>query len=240
MARGKVCVVIGAGDAAGGSVARRFAREGYTAVVTRRSADKLKHLAAQITQEGGKVHPFGSDARDEEQVIKLFREIETEIGEIEVFVFNIGGALRHPRHDGSRLPQGLGDDGAFAGFLTAREAAKAMVPRGRGTMLFTGATASLRGGRGFSAFAGGKHAVRALAQSMARELGPQNIHVAHVVIDGAIDTEWIKANFPERYNAGPDAVLNPDDIAEVYWQIHQQKRSAWTFEMDLRPWQETW
>jgi NAD(P)-dependent dehydrogenase (short-subunit alcohol dehydrogenase family) len=115
-----------------------------------------------------------------------------------------------------------------------------MAPRGRGTMLFTGATASLRGGRGFSAFAGGKHAVRALAQSMARELGPQNIHVAHVVIDGAIDTEWIKANFPERYNAGPDAIVNPDDIAEVYWQLHRQKRSAWTFEMDLRPWKETW
>ena len=122
----------------------------------------------------------------------------------------------------------------------AREAAKAMVPRGRGTMLFTGATASLRGGRGFSAFAGGKHAVRALAQSMARELMPQNIHVGHVVIDGAIDTEWIKTNFPDRYNAGPDAILNPDHIAEAYWQLHCQPRSAWTFEMDLRPWKETW
>ena len=211
MARGKVCVVIGAGDATGGAIARRFAREGYTAVVTRRSADKLKHLVAQITEEGGRVHPFGSDARDEEQVHELFREIETEIGEVEVFVFNIGGNVRFDIRDTtSRVYRKVWEMTAFAGFLTAREAAKAMVPRGRGTMLFTGATASLRGGRGFSAFAGGKHAVRALAQSMARELGPQNIHVAHVVIDGAIDTEWIKANFPERYNAGPDAILNPD------------------------------
>jgi NAD(P)-dependent dehydrogenase (short-subunit alcohol dehydrogenase family) len=140
----------------------------------------------------------------------------------------------------SRVYRKVWEMTAFAGFLTAREAAKVMVPRGRGTMLFTGATASIRGGRGFSAFAGGKHAVRALAQSMARELGPQNIHVAHVVVDGAIDTEWIKANFPDRYNAGPDAILDPDDIAESYWQLHRQKRSAWTFEMDLRPWKETW
>ncbi|NDH62143.1 MAG: SDR family NAD(P)-dependent oxidoreductase [Alphaproteobacteria bacterium] len=163
------------------------------------------------------------------------------IGEIEVFVFNVGGNVRFDIRDTtSRVYRKVWEMTAFAGFLTAREAAKAMVPRGRGTMIFTGATASLRGGRGFSAFAGGKHALRALAQSMARELGPQNIHVAHVVIDGAIDTEWIKANFPERYNAGPDAILAPDDIAEAYWQLHRQKRSAWTFEMDLRPWRESW
>ena len=143
MAKDKVCVVIGAGDATGGAIARRFAREGYTAVVTRRTADKLKHLVAEITKEGGKVHPFGSDARDEEQVVKLFREIETEIGEIEVFVFNIGGNVRFDIRDTtSRVYRKVWEMTAFAGFLTAREAAKAMVPRGRGTMLFTGATAS--------------------------------------------------------------------------------------------------
>ena len=202
MARDKVCVVIGAGDATGGAIARRFAREGYTAVVTRRSAEKLQHLVAAIVKEGGKVHPFGSDARDEAEVERLFRQIETEIGEIEVFVFNIGGNVRFDIRD-----------------TTARVYRKVWE---------------------MTAFAGGKHAVRALAQSMARELGPQNIHVAHVVIDGAIDTEWIKANFPERYNAGPDAILAPDDIAEAYWQLHRQKRSAWTFEMDLRPWKESW
>lgn len=241
MARDKVCVVIGAGDATGGAIARRFAREGYTAVVTRRHADKLGPLVAQITEEGGKVHPFGSDARNEDQVVELFRQIETEIGDVEVFVFNIGGNVRFDIRDTtSRVYRKVWEMTAFAGFLTAREAAKVMVSRGRGTMLFTGATASLRGGSGFAAFAGGKHAVRALAQSMARELGPQNIHVAHVVIDGAIDTEWIRTNFPHRYDGGPDVVLNPDDIAETYWQLHRQPRSAWTFEMDLRPWKETW
>jgi len=241
MARDKVCVVIGAGDATGGAIARRFAREGYTAVVTRRTVEKLQHLVAQIVEEGGKVHPFGSDARDEAQVVELFRQIETEIGEIEVFVFNIGGNVRFDIRDTtSHVYRKVWEMTAFASFLTAREAAKVMVPRGRGTMLFTGATASIRGGCGFSAFAGGKHAVRALAQSLARELGPQNIHVAHIIVDGAIDTEWIKTNFPERYDVGPDGVLNPDDIAETYWQLHRQKRSAWTFEMDLRPWKESW
>ncbi len=241
MARDKVCVVIGAGDATGGAIARRFAREGYTAVVTRRTVDKLQHLVGQIVQAGGKVHPFGSDARDEDQVVELFRRIEAEIGDVEVFVFNIGGNVRFDIRDTtSRVYRKVWEMTAFAGFLTAREAAKAMVPHGKGTMLFTGATASLRGGRGFSAFAGGKHALRALAQSMARELMSQNIHVGHVVIDGAIDTEWIKTNFPQRYDAGPDAVLNPDHIAEAYWQLHSQPRSAWTFEMDLRPWKETW
>ena len=132
MARDKVCVVIGAGDATGGAIARRFAREGYTVVVTRRTADKLKHLVAQITREGGKVHPFGSDARDEEQVLKLFREIETEIGEIEVFVFNIGGNVRFDIRDTTaRVYRKVWEMTAFAAFLTAREAAKAMVPRGR-------------------------------------------------------------------------------------------------------------
>lgn len=143
MARDKVCVVIGAGDATGGAIARRFAREGFTAVVTRRNADKLQHLVAQITEDGGKVHPFGSDARDEAEVEKLFRQIETEIGEIEVFVFNVGGNVRFDIRDTtSRVYRKVWEMTAFAGFLTAREAAKAMVPRGCGTMIFTGATAS--------------------------------------------------------------------------------------------------
>ena len=129
----------------------------------------------------------------------------------------------------------------FAGFLMGREVAKAMVPRGRGTILFTGATASVRGGAGFSAFAGAKHALRALAQSMARELGPQGIHVAHVVIDGAIDTEFIRSNFPQRSALkDQDGILDPEAIAEAYWQLHLQPRNAWTHEMDLRPWMETW
>jgi short-subunit dehydrogenase len=129
----------------------------------------------------------------------------------------------------------------FAGFLNAREVARRMVARGRGTILFTGATASLRGSANFAAFAGAKAALRALAQSMARELGPQNIHVAHVVVDGAIDTEFIRSNFPERYALkDQDGILSPEHIADNYWWLHQQPRDAWTFELDLRPYMEKW
>jgi short-subunit dehydrogenase len=127
----------------------------------------------------------------------------------------------------------------FAGFLTAREAARRMVTRGQGTMLFTGATASLRGSANFAAFSGAKHALRALAQSMARELGPRGIHVAHTVIDGAIDTEFIRENFPERYALKEkDGILHPEHIADSYWMLHTQPRDAWTHELDLRPWME--
>ena len=128
---------------------------------------------------------------------------------------------------------------ALAGFLTGREAARVMTPRAKGTIIFTGATASLRGGAGFAAFAGAKHALRALAQSMARELGPQGIHVAHVVVDGAIDTAFIRETFPDRYAAkAHDGIVDPEAIAENYWHLHQQQRSAWTHELDLRPWVE--
>jgi NAD(P)-dependent dehydrogenase (short-subunit alcohol dehydrogenase family) len=237
-----VALVIGAGDATGGAIARRFAREGYTACVTRRQADKLAPLVERIQSEGGQAHGFGSDARDEAAVIELVAQIERDIGPIEVMVFNIGANVRFSVTDTTeRVYRKVWEMAALAGFLTGREAAKAMLPRARGTILFTGATASLRGAAGFSAFAGAKHALRALAQSMARELGPQGIHVAHVVIDGAIDTRFIAENFPERYALKEqDGILNPEDIAETYWQLHRQPRSAWTFEMDLRPWSETW
>lgn len=237
----KVCVVIGAGDATGGAIAKRFAREGFAAVMTRRHADKLEPLVKQIRDAGGEAHGFGSDAREEEQVVELFRKIEADIGEVEAFCFNIGANVRFDILDTTaRVYRKVWEMCAFGGFLTAREAARVMVPRGRGTILFTGATASVRGGRGFSAFAGGKHALRALAQSMGRELMPKGVHVAHVVIDGAIDTEFIRTNFPDRMTRGPDCVLNPDDIADAYWRIHAQPRSAWTFETDLRPWVESW
>jgi short-subunit dehydrogenase len=129
----------------------------------------------------------------------------------------------------------------FGAFLVGREVAKRMVTRERGTILFTGATASLRGSANFAAFAGAKHGLRALAQSMARELGPRNIHVAHVVIDGAIDTDFIRENFPERYaTKAQDGLLNPDHIADNYWHLHTQSRDSWTHELDLRPWNERW
>ena len=231
---------MGAGDATGGAVARRFAREGYFACVCRRNADKLQPLVARIEHEGGEVRAFGADGRKEDQIATLFATIEKEIGPVEVCVFNVGGNVRFPVIETtSRVYYKVWEMGCFAGFLTWREAARYMLSRGHGTILFTGATASLRGASGFSAFAGAKFALRALAQSMAREFSPQGIHVSHVVIDGAIDTEWIEKMFPQRYaTKAHDGILNPDDIAEVYWQIHRQPRSAWTHEMDLRPWLE--
>jgi NAD(P)-dependent dehydrogenase (short-subunit alcohol dehydrogenase family) len=242
MAESKAVLVVGAGEATGGAIARRFAREGYVACVTRRNADKLAPLVAQIAAEGGKARAFGSDARREEQVVELVQTIEREVGPIEVCVFNIGGNVRFPiRETTARVYTKVWEMAALAGFLVGREAAKVMVPRKRGTLLFTGATASLRGGKGFAAFAGAKHALRALAQSLARELGPEGIHVAHVVIDGAIDTPFIRDNFPERYKLKDQAgILDPEAIAENYWRLHQQARSAWTHELDLRPWAETW
>ena len=238
----KVVLVVGAGDATGGAIARRFARGGFTACVARRNADKLAPLVARIEAEGGRARAFGSDARREEQMVALVETIEREEGAIEVAAFNIGGNVRFPiRETTARVYFKVWEMCAFAGFLMGREVAKVMVPRGRGTILFTGATASVRGGAGFAAFAGGKHALRALSQSMARELGPLGIHVAHVVIDGAIDTEFIRTNFPARAALKErDGILSPESIAEVYWQLHCQQRSAWTHEMDLRPWIETW
>lgn len=238
----KAILVIGAGDATGGAIARRFAREGYIACVTRRSADKLEPLVQQIIAAGGQAHGFGSDARDEDEMVALVDKIERDIAPIEVAVFNIGANVRFGiTETTARVYRKVWEMACFAGFLTGREAARVMLPRGRGTIIFTGATASLRGREGFAAFAGAKHALRALAQSMARELWPKGIHVAHPVIDGAIDTEFIRSNFPERYaNKAQQGILSPDAIAEAYWQIHRQPRDAWTHETDLRPWMEPW
>jgi NAD(P)-dependent dehydrogenase (short-subunit alcohol dehydrogenase family) len=237
-----VALVIGAGDALGGAIARRFAREGMVACVVRRHAEKLAPLVDAIRGAGNEAMPFGVDARKEEAMTELVQRIESEIGTIEVAVFNIGANVRFPIRDmTSRVYFKVWEMACFAGFLMGREAAKVMVPRGCGTILFTGATASLRGGSGFAAFAGAKFALRALAQSMARELGPLGIHVAHSIIDGAIDTEFIRDNFPERYALkAKDGILAPDAIAENYWLLHCQTRSAWTHELDLRPWIETW
>lgn len=241
MTRPRVAVVIGAGDATGGAIARRFAREGYVACVTRRSREALLPLLAQIEAEGGQAHAFGCDARQEQAMQALFEQIEAQIGDIEVVVFNIGANVRFSITETTeRVYRKVWEMAALAGFLTGREAAKAMLPRGRGSIIFTGATASLRGASGFAAFASAKFALRALAQSMARELGPQGIHVAHTIIDGAIDTDFIRDNFPERYALKDrQGILDPEHIAEQYWQLHCQPRDCWTHELDLRPWLET-
>ena len=242
MGEARSVLVIGAGDATGGAIARRFAREGYIACVTRRSADKLEPLLQEIRAAGGQAHGFGSDARKEEEMTALVERIEREIAPIEVAVFNIGANVQFPiAETTARVYFKVWEMACFGGFLMGREVAKAMLPRGRGTIIFTGATASLRGREGFAAFSGAKHALRALAQSMARELWPKGIHVAHTIIDGAIDTEFIRSNFPERYaRKEQQGILDPDHIADAYWQIHQQPRDAWTHETELRPWMETW
>lgn len=243
MPQPKVALVVGAGDSTGGAIARRFAREGYIACVTRRHGDKLEPLVRRIQEDGGQAHAFGSDARREDQVAKLFETIERDIGPIEVMSFNVGGNVRFPiRETTTRVYTKVWEMCALGGFLAGREAVRVMVPRKRGTILFTGATASVRGGAGYAAFAGGKHALRALAQSMARELGPEGIHVAHVVVDGAIDTDFTRQRAPDTYDSrkAVDGILNPDSIAENYWMLHKQPRDAWTHELDLRPWTEKW
>ncbi len=240
--RTPVALVIGAGDATGGAIARRFARGGLVACVTRRSGDKLAALVDSIRADGGQAHGFASDARKEDDVVALVERIEATIGPIAVLVFNVGGNVSASiLEETTRRYTKVWEMTCLGGFLTGREVARRMVPRGHGTILFTGATASLRGSATFAAFAGGKHALRALAQSMARELGPRGIHVAHVVIDGAIDTEFIRERFPDRYALKDSSgILDPAHIAENYWHLHNQPRSAWTHELDLRPWLERW
>jgi len=252
MKTSKVCLVIGAGDATGGAVAKRFAREGYVACVTRRTLYKLQPLLIQIQQAGGIAHGFASDARKEDEVIALIEHIESSIGPIEVLVFNIGAnSPNSVLTETARRYMKMWEMACFAGFLNGREVAKRMVSRleqrdqhingvtPKGTIIFTGATASLRGSANFAGFSGGKMALRGLAQSMARELGPMGIHVAHTIIDGAIDTEFIQTLFPDRYALKDQGgILNPDHIADAYWMLHQQPRDAWTHELDLRPYME--
>lgn len=241
-AQQQAALIIGAGDATGGAIAKRFAREGLIACATRRDAAKLQPLIAEIVASGGRAHGFASDARKEEEVIKLVDDIERDIAPIEVLVFNIGANVPCSILDETAKKYfKIWEMACFSGFLVGREVAKRMVTRGRGTIIFTGATAGLRGSANFAAFAGAKHALRALAQSMARELGPKNIHVAHVVVDGAIDTAFIRDSFPEMYaKKDQDGILNPDHIADNYWHLHTQPHDAWTHELDLRPWIERW
>ncbi|MGN6498148.1 MAG: SDR family NAD(P)-dependent oxidoreductase [Tsuneonella sp.] len=236
-------LIVGAGDGIGRSCAHAFAAQGLTACVTRRArhTDQLGALVGEIEAAGGQARAFGCDARDEDETVALFETIEAEVGPIEVAVFNIGANVRFGiRETTAQVYRKVWEMAAFAGFLAGREAARRMVPRGRGTVIFTGATASTRGGAGFSAFAGAKHALRALAQSMARELGPQGIHVAHVVIDGAVDGAFIRGMRPDWEEAlANEALLTPDHIAAEYVRLWRQPRDAWTHELDLRPWQET-
>ncbi len=238
-AKGSV-LVVGAGDALGGAIAKRFAREGHTVAVARRTADKLTPLVDAIAAMGGKAKAYPVDARKEDQMLALFASVEAECGPLEAVIFNIGGNVRFSILEMTAQKYlKTWEMACFSGFLTGREAARRLVPRGRGSIFFTGATASLRGGNGFAAFAGAKAALRMLAQSMARELGPKGIHVAHIVVDGAVDTAWIRDHFPDRYAMKETGgILDPGHIADNYWHLHCQPRDAWTHELDLRPWSE--
>lgn len=238
----KACLVVGAGDATGGAITKRFAREGYIAVPVRRKLEHLKELEGEILKEGHEVVPIGCDARDEGQVVDLFNRIEAEIAPLEVVVFNIGANVRFPFEEIEvRKFSKIWELACFSGFLTCREAARRMKPRGKGSILVTGASASVKGYEGGAAFASAKFALRGMTQALARELWPKGIHVAHFIIDGAIDTEFIKEFWPHAYKKkDQDGILNPEHIAENYWNVHAQPRDSWTFEMDLRPWMETY
>jgi NAD(P)-dependent dehydrogenase (short-subunit alcohol dehydrogenase family) len=235
-------IIIGAGDATGSALTRKFASHGYKVCPARRpgSKDKINALADEINNSGGWAKGFGVDARDEDSIANFFKEVEEEIAPIDVVIFNPGANVYFPIEETtSRVYRKVWEMAAFGGFLTGREAAKYMKKRGSGSIFFTGATASLRGGSGFSAFAGAKFALRALSQSIARELGPEGIHVAHFIIDGAIDTAFIKENFPDTYALKEkDGILSPEKIADSYWFVHSQHRSVWTQELDLRPYME--
>lgn len=238
--RGASVAVVGAGDYIGGAISRRFAAEGYHVFAGRRNGDKLAPLVAAIEHAGGTCTGLALDARQEDSVTAFLRQAD-ETEPLEAVIFNVGGNVRLPLLETSeRVFRKVWEMACYAGFLTGREAARRMLPYGRGSIFFTGATASMRGGNGFSAFAAAKFGLRAVAQSMARELGPKNIHVAHLVIDAGVDTEWVRQRIIDAGGRPEDRVLmDPDSIAETYWQLHQQPRDAWTQEMDLRPFAET-
>ena len=241
----KVAVLVGAGDAIGAAVARRFARGGYAVCICRREAAKSQALVDELTSAGHRIQAFSVDARQEADVQALFARIEKEIGPIEVCLFNAGSNVNKPLVETTeKLFFKAWELACYAGFLVGREAARVMVPRGRGTILFTGATASLRGGEGFAAFSAAKFGLRAVAQAMARELGPNNIHVVHLIIDAAVDSDAIRARFKaagrEVDNIPPDTLTKTASIAEAYWFAHQQTKDGWTHELDLRPAAEKW
>ena len=235
-------IIIGAGDATGSALTKKFANEGYKVCPVRRprSIDKVNMLAEEINNNGGWAKGYAVDARDENSIKDLFDEVENNVAPIDVVIFNPGANVFFPIEETtSRVFKKVWEMAAFAGFLTGKEAAKYMKKRNEGSIFFTGATASMRGSSGFSAFSSAKFALRAVSQSMARELGPEGIHVAHFVIDGAIDTAFIKETFPDVYALKEkDGILQPEAIAEAYWSVHSQHRSAWTHELDLRPYME--
>ncbi|CAB3748783.1 SDR family NAD(P)-dependent oxidoreductase [Paraburkholderia solisilvae] len=233
-------VGVGALQGTGAAVARRFAKEGMVAVVTGRSPEQLAHVVRAIEADGGAALAAPGDVTKERDIIDILSRIET-LGTLEVGVYNAGNARWAPALE---LDSASFEDtwrvGCLGGFMFGREVVRAMLPRGRGTILFTGATASLRGRPSFAAFSAAKAGLRMVSQSLAREFQPAGIHVAHVVIDGSIRGEKILTRLPElAEKKGPDGLLDIDAIADAYWYLHQQHRSAWTHELDVRPFAES-
>jgi NAD(P)-dependent dehydrogenase (short-subunit alcohol dehydrogenase family) len=244
--RNATAAVIGAGDYIGAAIARRFAAEGFTVFSGRRNGEKLSPLVAEIEAAGGGIVARSLDARKEDQITTFLRDADAR-APLEVCIFNIGANVNYPIVDTTeRVFRKVWEMACYAGFLTGREAARLMLARGRGCLFFTGATASLRGGVGYAAFASAKFGLRAVAQSAARELGPKNIHVAHLIIDAGVDTAWVRDRIREREgeaaldNLPPGRLMRPEAVAESYWQLYQQPADAWTFEQEIRPSGEKW
>lgn len=244
--RNATVAVIGAGDYIGAAIARKFAAEGYIVFAGRRTADKLAVLKSEIEAAGGACVTRGLDARKEEEVTAFLAAADAH-APLEVVIFNVGANVNFPLLDTTeRVFRKVWEMACYSGFLAGREAARLMLPRGQGSIFFTGATASLRGGVGYAAFASAKFGLRAVAQSMARELGPKNIHVAHLIIDAGVDTAFVRDRIRAAQgeeavkNLPPDRLMNPSSIADTYWQLHQQTRDAWTHELDIRPYGEQW
>lgn len=245
-ARNATCAIIGAGDFIGSAIARKFAAEGYTVFVGRRTAEKLEPLKREIEAAGGKCEARALDARKEDEVTAFLQAADAH-APLEVVIANPGANVYFPILETTeRVFFKVWEMACKAGFLTGREAARIMLRHGRGSIFFTGATASMRGGTGYAAFASAKAGLRAVAQAMARELGPQNIHVAHLVIDAGVDTTFVRDRIAQARGADvaanlpADVLMEPTSIANAYWALHQQSRDAWTFEMDLRPYGEKW
>ncbi|HJO11056.1 MAG: SDR family oxidoreductase [Gammaproteobacteria bacterium] len=245
MTSSPVCLIVGAGDYIGAAIARRFAKGGYTVCLGRRNGEKTESLVKEIEAAGGTAYGYTLDAREEQQIEERFAAIEKDIGPLEVVIFNAGGNVNFPiRETTHRVFYKVWKMATLGGFLTGREAAKYMIPRNKGSIFFTGATASLRGGIGYAAFASAKFALRGLAQSIARELGPANIHVAHLIIDAGVNTEFVRERFRDRgidpAELPEHTLMDPASVGEAYWLLHNQTRDAWTHEMDIRPFREKW
>jgi NAD(P)-dependent dehydrogenase (short-subunit alcohol dehydrogenase family) len=240
-----VALIVGAGDYIGSAIAKRFAAGGFTVCMGRRNGDKLAPLVAEIQAAGGVAHGYTMDARDEDSTAAVFKAVETDIGPIDLVIFNVGGNVRFPiLETTARVFRKVWEMACFAGFFSGREAARYMVPRGKGSIFFTGASASMRGNSGYAAFSAGKAGLRALAQSLARELGPKGIHVAHLVIDAGVDTAFVRDLWTKQGknpdDMPPDTLMDPKSVAEAYWSLYHQTRDGWTFELDLRPYGENW